>query len=47
MAVEVHKEEERAHGVNLNDGRAGGVDLKGGHAVEAHAEEERGTWREP
>jgi hypothetical protein len=32
-----------AHGVNLDDGRIGGVDLDDGHVVEAHTEEERGT----
>jgi hypothetical protein len=31
------------HGVNLDGGRTGGVDLDGGHAMEVHAEEERGT----
>jgi hypothetical protein len=32
--------------MNLDGGCAGGVDLDGGHAVEAHVEEERGTsWR--
>jgi hypothetical protein len=38
--VEAHVEEERVCHVNLDDGRAGGVDLDGGHAVEAHVEEE-------
>jgi hypothetical protein len=40
MAVEAHAEEEWARDVNLDNGRAGGVDLDGGRAVEAHAEEE-------
>jgi hypothetical protein len=40
MTVEVHTEEERAHGVNLNGGRTGGVNLDGGCAMEAHLEEE-------
>jgi hypothetical protein len=43
MAVEAHMEEEKARDVNLNGGRAGGVDLDGRHAVEAHTEEERGA----
>jgi hypothetical protein len=30
--VEVHTEEERARGMNLNGGRTGGVDLNGGRA---------------
>jgi hypothetical protein len=34
--VEAHAEEERAHGMNLDGGRAGGVDLDDGHVVEAH-----------
>jgi hypothetical protein len=29
--------------VNLDGGCAGGIDLNGGHAVEAHMEEERGA----
>jgi hypothetical protein len=44
MAVEAHGEEEQAHGVNL-DGRCGsGVDLDGGHVVEAHAESTEEEW---
>jgi hypothetical protein len=35
--MQAHAEEKRAHGVNLD----------GGRAVEAHAEKERDTWREP
>jgi hypothetical protein len=34
--VEAHAEEERAHGMNLDGGRASGVDLDDGHVVEAH-----------
>jgi hypothetical protein len=32
MTVEVHAEEERVRGVNLNGRRAGGMDLDGGRA---------------
>jgi hypothetical protein len=42
-----HAEEEWAHDVNLDDERAGGVDLDGRCMLEAHREEERGAWREP
>jgi hypothetical protein len=41
--VEVHAEEEQVRGVNLDGGRAGGVDLNGGCTVEAHVEEELGV----
>jgi hypothetical protein len=33
MTVEVHGEE-RAHGMNLDNGRTCGMDLDGGHAAE-------------
>jgi hypothetical protein len=50
-AVEAHVEEEWVHIMNLNDRRAGGVDLDGGggrHGIELHAEEEQAPvseWR--